>query len=234
MGDSVSTHPLLAGGPAPRPRARRGFAAAGRPAARRLARALARRGAHPHRDPQPRRRVLPPAVGEARRRRGGGACRGARHRRRPAARCRTPSPVPGGMLIGTVDEVGPESSLGLAVGDHVATLVSLSLTPLVITDDLAGWDGRSERVPAAGPRDPLRPVDRGPAARRPEPRPGPHGHGRVRRAGTRGPCGGGVCRARRQPHGVCPRRGRQVRLAVARGRGGCRSRATDRRGALRA
>ena len=29
----------------------------------------------------------------------------------------------GGMLIGTVDAVGPESPLGLAVGDRVATLV---------------------------------------------------------------------------------------------------------------
>ncbi len=56
----------------------------------------------------------------------------------------------GGMLIGTVAEVGPDSALGLAVGDRVATLVSLSLTPLVITDGLARWDGRSERVPAAG------------------------------------------------------------------------------------
>jgi L-erythro-3,5-diaminohexanoate dehydrogenase len=56
----------------------------------------------------------------------------------------------GGMLIGTVDEVGPESTLGLAVGDHIATLVSLSLTPLVIEDDLARWDGTSERVPADG------------------------------------------------------------------------------------
>src|SRR5580765_1850144 len=56
----------------------------------------------------------------------------------------------GGMLIGTVAEVGPESGLGLAVGDHVATLVSLSLTPLHLTDALARWDGRSERVPAAG------------------------------------------------------------------------------------
>ena len=36
----------------------------------------------------------------------------------------------GGMLVGTVEEVGPESPLGLAVGDRVATLVSLSLTPL--------------------------------------------------------------------------------------------------------
>ena len=56
----------------------------------------------------------------------------------------------GGMLIGTVDEVGPESPLGLVVGQRVATLVSLTLTPLVITDGLAGWDGRSEQVPCAG------------------------------------------------------------------------------------
>ena len=56
----------------------------------------------------------------------------------------------GGMLIGTVAEVGPDSPLGLAVGDHVATLVSLSLTPLRITDGLAGWDGLGERIPAQG------------------------------------------------------------------------------------
>jgi L-erythro-3,5-diaminohexanoate dehydrogenase len=56
----------------------------------------------------------------------------------------------GGMLIGTVDAVGPESPLGLSVGQRVATLVSLTLTPLRITDGLAGWDGRSEQVPAAG------------------------------------------------------------------------------------
>ena len=56
----------------------------------------------------------------------------------------------GGMLIGTVAEVGPQSTLGLAVGDRVATLVSLSLTPLQLTDGLERWDGRSERVPASG------------------------------------------------------------------------------------
>lgn len=56
----------------------------------------------------------------------------------------------GGMLIGTVEEVGPDSTLGLAPGDHVATLVSLSLTPIVVTDGLERWDGRSERVPAKG------------------------------------------------------------------------------------
>jgi L-erythro-3,5-diaminohexanoate dehydrogenase len=36
------------------------------------------------------------------------------------------------------------------VGDRVATLVSLTLTPLVIEDALARWDGRSEQVPADG------------------------------------------------------------------------------------
>jgi L-erythro-3,5-diaminohexanoate dehydrogenase len=56
----------------------------------------------------------------------------------------------GGMLIGTVAEVGPESPLGLRPGDRVATLVSLSLTPLAVTDGLAGWDGRSEQVPCRG------------------------------------------------------------------------------------
>jgi L-erythro-3,5-diaminohexanoate dehydrogenase len=56
----------------------------------------------------------------------------------------------GGMLIGTVDEVGPDSPLGLHKGDRVATLVSLTLTPLAISDGLAGWDGRSEQVPAQG------------------------------------------------------------------------------------
>ncbi len=56
----------------------------------------------------------------------------------------------GGMLIGTVDEVGPLSPLGLQVGDRVATLVSLSLTPLRIDDALVGWDGHSEQVPARG------------------------------------------------------------------------------------
>src|SRR5918911_2408634 len=56
----------------------------------------------------------------------------------------------GGMLIGVVDEVGPDSPLGLKPGDRVATLVSLTLTPLAITDGLAGWDGRSEQVPCAG------------------------------------------------------------------------------------
>jgi L-erythro-3,5-diaminohexanoate dehydrogenase len=69
-----------------------------------------------------------------------------------ATRGKMQNPVTGsgGMLIGTVAEVGPESTLGLAPGDRVATLVSLSLTPLRITDGLERWDGLGERVPARG------------------------------------------------------------------------------------
>ena len=56
----------------------------------------------------------------------------------------------GGMLTGVVAEVGPQSPLGLKPGDVIATLVSLSLTPLELTDGLASWDGRSEQVPCDG------------------------------------------------------------------------------------
>lgn len=56
----------------------------------------------------------------------------------------------GGMLLGVVDEVGPGHQLGLRPGDAVATLVSLTLTPLVIEDGLAAWDGLSEQVPTDG------------------------------------------------------------------------------------
>jgi L-erythro-3,5-diaminohexanoate dehydrogenase len=56
----------------------------------------------------------------------------------------------GGMLLGTVDAVGPGSPLGLAVGQRVATLVSLTLTPLALPHGLPRWDGRSEQVPADG------------------------------------------------------------------------------------
>ncbi|MGN0062965.1 MAG: L-erythro-3,5-diaminohexanoate dehydrogenase [Nocardioides sp.] len=69
-----------------------------------------------------------------------------------SARGKMQNPVTGsgGMLVGTVAEVGPESPLGLAVGDRVATLVSLTLTPLTISDGLVGWDGRGEQVPCTG------------------------------------------------------------------------------------
>lgn len=69
-----------------------------------------------------------------------------------ASRGKMHNPVTGsgGMLTGVVEETGSGSPLGLAPGDRIATLVSLSLTPLVVTDGLAGWDGRSEQVPCAG------------------------------------------------------------------------------------
>ncbi|MFI0446091.1 L-erythro-3,5-diaminohexanoate dehydrogenase [Actinomadura sp. 6N118] len=68
------------------------------------------------------------------------------------ARGKMQNPVTGsgGMLVGVVDEAGPDSPLGLKPGDRIATLVSLTLTPLAITDGLARWDGRSEQIPAEG------------------------------------------------------------------------------------
>jgi L-erythro-3,5-diaminohexanoate dehydrogenase len=69
---------------------------------------------------------------------------------RTRGKMQNPETGSGGMLVGTVEEVGRRSPLGLAVGDKVTTLVSLTLTPLVIEDDLAGWDGLSEQVPADG------------------------------------------------------------------------------------
>jgi L-erythro-3,5-diaminohexanoate dehydrogenase len=56
----------------------------------------------------------------------------------------------GGMLVGVVDEAGPRSPVGLRRGERVATLVSLTLTPLAVGDGLARWDGRSEQVPCEG------------------------------------------------------------------------------------
>jgi L-erythro-3,5-diaminohexanoate dehydrogenase len=69
-----------------------------------------------------------------------------------ASRGKMHNPVTGsgGMLIGTVDAVGPDSPLPFKPGDRIATLVSLTLTPLAITDGLAGWNGLSEQVPCAG------------------------------------------------------------------------------------
>src|ERR1700730_1886596 len=69
-----------------------------------------------------------------------------------ATRGKMQNPVTGsgGMLTGTVEEVGPESPLGLMPGQRIATLVSLTLTPLAITDSLYRWDARSEQVPCDG------------------------------------------------------------------------------------
>ena len=88
----------------------------------------------------------------------------------------------GGMLIGVVDAVGPESPLGLAVGDRVATLVSLTLTPLR-DHRRAGPLGRPVGAgPGRGDGDPVRPLDRRRPARRPARRSLARRPGRVRRA----------------------------------------------------
>jgi L-erythro-3,5-diaminohexanoate dehydrogenase len=69
-----------------------------------------------------------------------------------ATRGKMQNPVTGsgGMLTGTVEEVGPDSPLGLQPGERIATLVSLTLTPLAISDGLYRWDGQSEQVPCEG------------------------------------------------------------------------------------
>jgi L-erythro-3,5-diaminohexanoate dehydrogenase len=51
-----------------------------------------------------------------------------------AGKHKNPVTGSGGMLIGTVKEIGPAFSGNLKVGDKIATLVSLSLTPLVIDE----------------------------------------------------------------------------------------------------
>lgn len=56
----------------------------------------------------------------------------------------------GGMLVGVVEEMGPQATLDVRVGDRVTTLVSLSLTPLEICDGLGSWNGLSEQVPCDG------------------------------------------------------------------------------------
>jgi L-erythro-3,5-diaminohexanoate dehydrogenase len=69
-----------------------------------------------------------------------------------ATRGKMQNPVTGsgGMLTGMVEEVGPDSPLGLIPGQRIATLVSLTLTPLAITDALHRWDGLSEQIPCEG------------------------------------------------------------------------------------
>lgn len=51
-----------------------------------------------------------------------------------AGKHKNPVTGSGGMLIGTVKEIGPAYVGDLKVGDKIATLVSLSLTPLVIEE----------------------------------------------------------------------------------------------------
>jgi len=54
-----------------------------------------------------------------------------------AGKHKNPVTGSGGMLVGTVEEIGPAYKGDLKVGDKIATLVSLSLTPLVIDEIIA-------------------------------------------------------------------------------------------------
>src|SRR3954471_11052376 len=67
----------------------------------------------------------------------------------------------GGMLVGTVEEVGPDSPLGLAAGDRGAPLGEPAWNRVAkpawralaeggTTDVLAGWSGITNQGPAAG------------------------------------------------------------------------------------
>jgi L-erythro-3,5-diaminohexanoate dehydrogenase len=67
---------------------------------------------------------------------------------RERGKMHNPATGSGGMLIGTINEVGPDRS-DLRRGDRIATLVSLTLTPLAL-EDVSAWDGSSEQVPARG------------------------------------------------------------------------------------
>jgi L-erythro-3,5-diaminohexanoate dehydrogenase len=57
----------------------------------------------------------------------------------------------GGMLLGRVKQLGPEfpSRLGLSVGDEIATLVSLSLTPLHL-DEIVAVHRETDQVDVKG------------------------------------------------------------------------------------
>ena len=138
----------------------RGRAAPGGPAARHPPRAVARRGPGPGRDAQPRRRVVPPARAQARRGDGDAVRREVLDIVAARGKMQNPVTGSGGMLVGTVEEVGPESPLGLAgrrPGRH----------PGLADPDPAGDRGRPRalgRPRRAGARrrlrHPLRPLDR--------------------------------------------------------------------------
>ena len=67
---------------------------------------------------------------------------------RAAGKMHNPVTGSGGMLVGTVAELGPERSQP-PVGSRIATLVSLTLTPLVL-DDIVDLDPDSETVRVRG------------------------------------------------------------------------------------
>jgi len=184
---------------------------------------------------EPGRRVLPAVAGILRRL--GRLHAGGRAEHRGASgKMQNPVTGSGGMLTGVVEEAGPGSPLGLAPGDRIATLVSLSLTPLALTDGLACWDGQGEQVPCAGHAILF---GRSIAAVLPDDLPGSlalAGAGRVRRAradraGVRDAAARG---GRRRPRGGDHRGPGQERIAVRGRRAPGRRPRLDRRRADRA
>ncbi|MDQ3952126.1 MAG: L-erythro-3,5-diaminohexanoate dehydrogenase, partial [Actinomycetota bacterium] len=67
---------------------------------------------------------------------------------RSAGKMHNPATGSGGMLVGTVAELGPERSEP-RVGTRIATLVSLTLTPLVL-DEIVALDPATEKVRVRG------------------------------------------------------------------------------------
>ena len=67
---------------------------------------------------------------------------------RTAGKMHNPVTGSGGMLVGTVAELGPQRSEP-RVGTRIATLVSLTLTPLVL-DEIVALDPASEKVRVRG------------------------------------------------------------------------------------
>jgi len=57
----------------------------------------------------------------------------------------------GGMLIGTVERIGPDlaGNIDLKIGDRIATMVSLSLTPLLI-EEIVSVDVETDQVTVRG------------------------------------------------------------------------------------
>ena len=161
---------------------RRG-AAPGRRATGQLTRCRGRRGTHRGRSTQPRRGQLPPArhrTTPATATRSGPRCWRSS---RAAARCRTRSPARAACSSVRSRRSGPPRRWGSSPGDRVATLVSLTLTPLRHhrRPGPLGWPRRAGA--GRGPRDPVRPVHRGRAAGRSRPGSGAGRARRVRRAG---------------------------------------------------
>ena len=131
-----------------------------------------------------------------------------------ATRGKMQNPVTGsgGMLTGTVEEVGPKSPLGLTPGQRIATLVSLTLTPLAITDALKRWDGLSEQIPCEGHAILFARSIAAVLPDRPPSTPSARSNGRLRRPRPDQPRGEGGCRSSNH------RRRRQERLPLRRRR----------------